>query len=372
MWDPRLSQANTAFLSRLGRLFLSTLLLLPILVRCGAQELGAQEAGDTSESIVQDAVDTASCEQHAGAVAEPAAEGGSIFQGAVEAARSKKDAAATALNELAPERPAILATAVSAAGSLVAAAGEKGSDVADAIIGAGSTAWAVLSESELAALLSSSVHWEAYDEVMTVHPGLEGTAGPIIEFATGLSPDGDIATRDILINTALLTLPAAKLGSVLGKGGKQAVMVGPDVMILVDDVVVAQIKGGSGRVVGAVEGHIDDLGRVVVRKSPSLLLVPLQDVPKQVRRVVKQLRTENSAGTLESGAVFANVGTRLPVRPHGYYCEYLVESSGSPNSGNQRIVLGENGELYYTEDGGDSLVEISLADDSPDEDVSSD
>jgi ribonuclease T1 len=56
------------------------------------------------------------------------------------------------------------------------------------------------------------------------------------------------------------------------------------------------------------------------------------------------------------------VGTHLPDQSPGYYREYVVESPGSPNSGMQRIVVGENGELYFTEDCGDSFVEITLAD----------
>jgi ribonuclease T1 len=346
------------------------LLLLTILIRCGAQQVGAREVGDTSESIVRGAGDTASCEKDAGAVEEESAEDGSVFgsiaqcaRGAFEAAGRKKDAAKAVLDDVAPERPAILVTAGSTTGRLVAAAREKGSGISDAIIDAGSTAWAAFSESELAALLNSTVYWKAYDDLMTEHPRMERTAGPVIEFATGLSPNGEIATRDILINTALLALPAGRLGSVLGRGGKQAVKVGPDVLILVDDVVVAQIKGGSGRVVGAVTGHIDDLGRVVVRKSPLLRQAVLQDLPSQVREfVVDLIKAQKSGGTVVSGAYFANVGTHLPDQPPGYYREYVVESPGSPNSGMQSIVLGANGEVYFTEDCGNSFAEINLAD----------
>jgi hypothetical protein len=376
MWDPHLSRVDTAILPQLGRLFLSTLLLLPILCGCGAKDVEAHEIRDTSESMIQGAVDTAGCEQDVGAVGDEAAEGGfgfgSIVQGVVEAARRKKDAAASVLAGVAPERPAILATAGSATGRLVAAAKEKGADLSDVIIGAGSTAWAALSESELAALLNSTVHWRAYDEVMTAHPELEGTVGPVIEVATGLSPDGDIATRDIVINAALLAIPTAKLSLALGKGGTQAVKVGPDVWILVDDIVVAEIKGGAGRVVGAVEGSIDDLGRIVVRSSPPLRQVLLKQVPVQVQRVVVTLlKAQKSGGTLESGIYYANVGSHLPDRPPDYYREYLVESPDSLNSGMQRIVLGANGEVYFTEDCGNSFMEISLAAVSPDDDVSS-
>ena len=34
----------------------------------------------------------------------------------------------------------------------------------------------------------------------------------------------------------------------------------------------------------------------------------------------------------------------------GYYAEYTVETPGSPDRGARRIVGGEAGELYYTDD----------------------
>lgn len=327
MWDSNLSQTSAEFLLQLGRMFLSTLLLLDIFVGLGVQEVGAHEVGNTSESIVYRAVDMVSCEKDA---AVDAAEGGSWFQRAVDTVSGKKDAAGAVVGRVAPEPPSVLTTASSAIGGLIDAAGAKGSDIADPIIRAGSSAWAALSESELAALLNSTVHWAAYEDVMTDHPELRGTAGPVVEFATGLSPDGEIAARDIVIIVALLAVPAGKLGSILGKGGKQAVRVGPDVLILVDNVVVAKIEGGSGRVVGAVEGSIDDLGRVVVRNAPGLRQVLLTNVPIQAQQVVmNQLKALKSGGARESGPYFANAGMHLPNQPPDYYREYLVESPDS-------------------------------------------
>jgi ribonuclease T1 len=50
------------------------------------------------------------------------------------------------------------------------------------------------------------------------------------------------------------------------------------------------------------------------------------------------------------GGEFGNREGRLPQKGPGYYREYTIETSGSPDRGARRIVAGRNGELYYTRD----------------------
>ncbi|MEZ5257124.1 MAG: ribonuclease domain-containing protein [Ilumatobacteraceae bacterium] len=45
----------------------------------------------------------------------------------------------------------------------------------------------------------------------------------------------------------------------------------------------------------------------------------------------------------------------LPIEDLGYYREYTVETPGSPDRGARRIVAGENGERFYTDDHYDSF-----------------
>jgi ribonuclease T1 len=47
---------------------------------------------------------------------------------------------------------------------------------------------------------------------------------------------------------------------------------------------------------------------------------------------------------------FGNREGLLPERPRGYYREYTVITPGSPDRGARRIIAGEGGELYYTDD----------------------
>lgn len=52
----------------------------------------------------------------------------------------------------------------------------------------------------------------------------------------------------------------------------------------------------------------------------------------------------------QDGATFQNREGVLPDHPRGYYHEYTVETPGSPDRGARRIVVGEGGERYYTDD----------------------
>jgi ribonuclease T1 len=50
------------------------------------------------------------------------------------------------------------------------------------------------------------------------------------------------------------------------------------------------------------------------------------------------------------GIVFGNRERLLPLRADGYYHEYTVITPGSDDRGARRIIVGQAGELYYTDD----------------------
>ena len=50
------------------------------------------------------------------------------------------------------------------------------------------------------------------------------------------------------------------------------------------------------------------------------------------------------------GSTFQNRERRLPRQPAGYYQEYVVPTPGERGPGPQRVVLGKDGEVYYTSD----------------------
>jgi guanyl-specific ribonuclease Sa len=52
----------------------------------------------------------------------------------------------------------------------------------------------------------------------------------------------------------------------------------------------------------------------------------------------------------DDGIVFQNRERRLPAKPRGYYHEYVLPTPRLGGPGPQRVVIGENSEVYYTPD----------------------
>jgi ribonuclease T1 len=50
------------------------------------------------------------------------------------------------------------------------------------------------------------------------------------------------------------------------------------------------------------------------------------------------------------GGIFQNREGLLPDRPRGHYREYVVRTPGISHAGPQRLVIGADGEVYYTHD----------------------
>lgn len=60
----------------------------------------------------------------------------------------------------------------------------------------------------------------------------------------------------------------------------------------------------------------------------------------------------------KDGSTFGNFEGVLPDRARGYYAEYTVETPGVSHRGARRIVAGDGGELYWTEDHYESFERI--------------
>jgi ribonuclease T1 len=50
------------------------------------------------------------------------------------------------------------------------------------------------------------------------------------------------------------------------------------------------------------------------------------------------------------GGIFSNREQRLPQKPGGYYREYVVRTPGISHAGPQRLIIGKQGEVFYTSD----------------------
>lgn len=62
----------------------------------------------------------------------------------------------------------------------------------------------------------------------------------------------------------------------------------------------------------------------------------------------------------QDGVAFSNREERLPKRDRGWWHEYTVETPGSPDRGARRLVIGKDGETWYSNDHYRSFVRLVL------------
>jgi ribonuclease T1 len=78
-------------------------------------------------------------------------------------------------------------------------------------------------------------------------------------------------------------------------------------------------------------------------------------LPKQARETLALIDRGGPFPYAKDGAVFGNFERLLPAHQRGYYHEYTVPTPGSRDRGARRIVTGQGGEIYYTDDHYDSF-----------------
>ena len=78
--------------------------------------------------------------------------------------------------------------------------------------------------------------------------------------------------------------------------------------------------------------------------------VRVGELPPEARATLALIQKGGPFPYARDGAVFGNREGRLPRRGRGYYHEYTVKTPGARDRGARRIVAGESGELYYSDD----------------------
>jgi ribonuclease T1 len=81
-------------------------------------------------------------------------------------------------------------------------------------------------------------------------------------------------------------------------------------------------------------------------------------LPKEAQRTLMLIKQGGPFPYERDGITFQNREGLLPQKPRGYYSEYTVITPGSRDRGARRIIAGDRGELYYTEDHYDSFVRV--------------
>ncbi|MEU6669938.1 ribonuclease domain-containing protein [Streptomyces sp. NPDC046727] len=73
-------------------------------------------------------------------------------------------------------------------------------------------------------------------------------------------------------------------------------------------------------------------------------------LPAEARRTLALIDRGGPFPYARDGVVFGNFEGHLPKHRRGYYHEYTVRTPGSRDRGARRIVTGQGGEIYYTDD----------------------
>jgi ribonuclease T1 len=87
-----------------------------------------------------------------------------------------------------------------------------------------------------------------------------------------------------------------------------------------------------------------------VDAESGLRIVATADLPKEAQDTLKLIDKGGPYPYSRDGVVFGNLEKILPKHDRGYYHEYTVKTPGESDRGARRIVTGNAGERYYTDD----------------------
>lgn len=94
------------------------------------------------------------------------------------------------------------------------------------------------------------------------------------------------------------------------------------------------------------------------QQGDDLPVVYENQLPREARTTLRLIEEGGPFPYDKDGSVFQNREGLLPSERRGYYREYTVITPGEDDRGARRIVAGEEGELYYTDDHYDSFQRI--------------
>ena len=81
-----------------------------------------------------------------------------------------------------------------------------------------------------------------------------------------------------------------------------------------------------------------------------LKIVAVADLPKEAQATLELIDQGGPYPYSRDGVVFGNLEKLLPKHDRGYYHEYTVTTPGEKDRGARRIVTGNGGQRYYSDD----------------------
>lgn len=102
-----------------------------------------------------------------------------------------------------------------------------------------------------------------------------------------------------------------------------------------------------------------DAARPAVDPESGLRWVSEAALPSEAGQTLRLIEAGGPYPYDQDGVTFENREGLLPEHPVGYYREFTVQTPGSDDRGARRIVVGDGGEWYYTDDHYDSFARIA-------------
>ena len=84
--------------------------------------------------------------------------------------------------------------------------------------------------------------------------------------------------------------------------------------------------------------------------APAAAEVAVAQLPKEARETLALIKKGGPYPYAKDGTVFGNREARLPKQKRGYYLEFTVKTPGERTRGARRIVAGQGGDYWYTDD----------------------
>jgi ribonuclease T1 len=112
----------------------------------------------------------------------------------------------------------------------------------------------------------------------------------------------------------------------------------------------------GGQAGGQVAAEYADLAPT--SPTTDLPTIAVADLPPQGVDTLELIEAGGPFPYDKDGSTFQNREGILPRQPGGFYAEYTVETPGSDDRGARRIVAGDDGSRFYTEDHYASFEEV--------------
>ncbi|MEV0413259.1 ribonuclease domain-containing protein [Streptomyces sp. NPDC050448] len=108
--------------------------------------------------------------------------------------------------------------------------------------------------------------------------------------------------------------------------------------------------GGEKSAPSAAAGASSGARATVPGWAKGMAVVRADALPSQARDVLVLIDKGGPYAYRQDGTVFGNFEKVLPRQKRGYYHEFTVKTPGEHDRGARRIVTGEGGEFFYTDD----------------------